>query len=189
MLVVILAAALTAHAVPISGNISFAGGVTFNNTSAISATAVTSWASPAVSLVSGTFATSSPGAALADPAQFTTSSWNLNTFTHVLNFWSVDGFSFELLSSSVFQQTSSSIIATGTVIVSGNGYTPTSMLWMFTAPEIMVGYAPTATFRVYSNNNGPVSVPDGGATAALLGIALAGLRWMRKPLMAGSVKI
>ena len=184
-----LVLAQSARAVPISGNISFTGDVNFNSSSVVNATTVTSWITPTVSSVSGTFAAPSPYAvALNTATLFTTSTWNLNTFTPINNFWSVDNFTFELLSSSIFQQSGSpgsgSIVVDGTCIVSGNGYTPTSMFWTFTSADVMTGYKPVGTFTVYSRSSPQVSVPDGGATATLLGVALAGMALVKRKVAA-----
>jgi len=188
--VVALALTQTLQATPITGSIGFSGvGVTFNSGSAATATAVTSWLSPVVSGVSGTFATPSPFAvANFTPVTFALGNWNFLTTSHINNFWSVGGFTFELLSSYVVAQggiagVNAFIIAAGTGIVSGNGYAPTSLDWSFSSQDPSSGTNPVSwTFSASSST--PNTVPDGGATALLLGIALCGVGLLRQKLAA-----
>jgi len=180
----VLAMALTQslQAVPITGAIGFTGGVTINSSSMGSATAVTSWISPSVTLDSGGFAAIAPGTA----AVFTSSVWNFVTSIPINNFWSAGGFTFELLSSSITAQGGSLgsgfVVVNGTGTVSGNGYSPTVMSWSFTSQDPKSGTNPDSwTFSASANST---AVPDGGATVMLLGLALSGAALLRKKLAA-----
>jgi hypothetical protein len=183
-----LALTQTLQATSITGSIGFSGvGVTYNSGSAGTATAVTSWISPVVSGVSGTFATPSPFAvANSTPVIFAPGNWNFDTTSSINHFWSVGGFTFELLSSYVVAQggingVNAYIIAAGTGIVSGNGYAPTTWVWSFSSQDPSSGANPTSwTFS--ASSSAPVSVPDGGATVLLLGIALCGVGLFKKSL-------
>ncbi|MGA2244250.1 MAG: VPDSG-CTERM sorting domain-containing protein [Verrucomicrobiota bacterium] len=176
------------HAAPISGNISFAGGSKLNQSSTATATAVTSWVSPTVNLPpTGSFAGIASGAAVT----FSHSTWYFSTVSPINDFWSVGGFTFKLLSSSVTSQggtpgVSGFVVVSGTGTISANGYAPTSMSWSFADQDEQFGPRPGSwMFSVLANAvPGPGTVPDGGTTLSLLGIGLAGVAWLRKKLAA-----
>jgi hypothetical protein len=181
-----LAETSTLQATNITGNIGFTGSVTYDTSSAGTATEVTGWVNPQVSpsVPTGTFF----GVVL--PGQlvtFTTGDWLFNDSATINPFWMVDGFTFELTSSHIVSQgvvstpgTDGYIIVSGTGMVSGNGYTPTVMNWSFTSQDPIAGQNPDSwSFSASAN-----SVPDGGATVMLLGIALSGVALLRKKLTA-----
>ena len=86
----------------------------------------------------------------------------------------------QLLSSWIVSQGSGFVVVSGTGIASGNGYTPTTLSWSFTSQDPSVTQDPlTFTFSASSN-----SVPDGGATVMLLGIALSGVALLKRKLVA-----
>jgi len=181
---VAVAVALTqsVQATLITGNIGFGGGVTYNTGSAATATQVTSWINPTVNVPpSGSFSSISSGTSVA----FTGSAWNFATSTPINSFWSVGGFTFKLLSSWVVAQggtpgSSGFVVVNGTGIVSKSGFTDTMMSWSFTSQDPKIGSNPdTWTFSASGN-----SVPDGGATAMLLGIALTGAALLKRKLTA-----
>ena len=183
---VALAMTQTIQAVPITGNIGFTGGVTYDTSSAGTATQVTSWITPQVTLVSGDFKTPAPFAiAPGTAATFVAGIWNFNTVSAINNFWSVGGFTFKLLSSYIVSQSGTPgvtgfVVITGTGICSGNGYTDTTMSWSFTSQDPKAGSNPDSwTFSASAN-----SVPDGGATVMLLGIALSGAALLKRKLTA-----
>jgi len=172
----------TVQAIPIVGNIGFTGGVTFNTNSAAYATQVTSWVTPVVTLDDGAFA----GIASFSPAAFTSSIWNFNTSTAINSFWSVGGFTFKLLSSSI-QSQGGVAGSTGFVVVNGIGtvtstnpaYSATQISWSFTSQDPKVTSNPDAwTFSASAN-----SVPDGGSTVMLLGLALSGAALIKRRLI------
>ena len=174
--------AQTLQAVPVAGSIGFSGvGVTYNTSSAATATAVTSWIAPVVSGTSGNF-TTVPNTT---PVTFAAGNWNFASGP-IASFWSVGGFTFNLLSSFVFQQggtpgVNAFVVVDGSGTVSGNGFTPTQMIWSFTSHDPASGSNPTSSSFSASANS---QVPDGGATMMLLGIALSGVALLKKKLTA-----
>jgi hypothetical protein len=93
-----------ANAVPISGDITFAGGVELNTDSAGTATEVTTWTgaggvgSPVVISADGSFSGITAGSAATFKAP-----WFFDSGA-VASLWSVDGFTFNLTSSSIVFQ-------------------------------------------------------------------------------------
>ena len=165
----------TTQAVLITGNVGFTGRVSYDTTSAGTATEVVNWVTPTVNGTSGAFTTVANGTSV----NFV-SPWLFTTTSPVNSFWSVGGFSFQLLSSWIVSQGSGFVVVSGTGIASGNGYTPTTLSWSFTSQDPSVTQDPlTFTFSASSN-----SVPDGGATVMLLGIALSGVALLKRKLVA-----
>src|SRR5579862_4284079 len=136
----------TVQAVPITGNILFTGNVTYDTSSAATATQVTGWSATAVTGVS----VGSSFAAFITPvipATFNNSVvWNLNTINpnninpllDIANFWQAGGFSFTLDSSFILSQggtpgVNGFLVADGVGTVSGHGFDPTIMDWSFTS--------------------------------------------------------
>jgi hypothetical protein len=74
-------------------------------------------------------------------------------------------------------QNASTLVIEGTGIVSGNGFDPTAMDWMFTTQS---SGGRTRTQFSFSANG--VAVPDGGSAIALLGLALTGTEILRRRL-------
>jgi hypothetical protein len=71
------------------------------------------------------------------------------------------------------------VTVTGSGYVSGNGYSSTLMSWSFTAQDPYASTDPVAwTFSASG-----ASLPDGGSTVMLLGIALSGAALLRKKLL------
>jgi len=173
-----MALAQTLQAVPITGNVGFTGRVSYDASSAGTATEVVNWINPNVNGTSGAFT----GIANGTPSNLT-APWFFDTSSAINNFWSVGGFTFQLLSSWVTAQGGGSlgyVIVNGTGIVSGNGYDPTVLSWSFTSQDPAVTQDPTTcTFSASAN-----SVPDGGATVMLLGIALSGVALLKRKLFA-----
>ncbi len=182
---VALALTSTLQAANITGNIGFTGAVTFDTSSAGNATEVTTWLGPQVSptIPTGSFASVAPGSAVT----FTGSAWTFLDSTTINPFWTVGGFTFELLSSHVVSQGFTTLGQDGFVIVQGTGlvmaagYTPTTMSWSFTSQDPKTSSTPVDNWT-FSASGG--SVPDGGATVMLLGIALSGVALLRKKLTA-----
>jgi hypothetical protein len=184
----------TIQALPITGSIGFSGtGVTFNNSSAGNSIAVTSWISPYVTSDTGSFLT--PGYITPNPGEGVTfmgnntSTWNFNTSTPINNFWVAGNFTFELLSSYIQSQggspgTTGFVVVFGTGIVSATGanpagFTPTVLSWSFTSRDPSAGASPSWTFSASA-----ASVPDGGSTVMLLGLALSGVALLKKKFIA-----
>lgn len=181
---VLLASTEIPYAIPITGNIGITGGLNYNSGSSATATAVVQWISPYVTVDSGVFAAPSifaiaPGAAVT----MAPGTWNFNTSTAINNFWSVGGFTFQLTSSAVAQQggtpgVTGYVVVDGTGTVSGNGYTPTPMSWIFTSQDPMAG--PSSDSWTFSAAGSTPGVPDGASAAVLLGIALSGVAWFKR---------
>src|SRR5438874_156776 len=167
----------------IQGNINFAGAVQFDTHSLLTATRINTWFdahgnagfSSVTSGGTGDFASIPAGtqATMAQP-------WIFNPSTATPGLWSVGGFTFDLLSSTIVAQTTTLLAISGTGTVSGNGFAPTSMDWMFTAQN--AGGHNMTTFS-FSANGVSGAVPDGGTTVMLLGGALGALGMARRFLM------
>src|SRR6266576_5784939 len=127
---------------PITGNITFAGTVNLDTSSASNATMVilNGWHGlaagdkPQVQSRDGDFT------AFVTPGDGTTfhSPWSFNSGA-ITSFWSVDNFTFDLTISSIITQTggpgSGAVTVAGTGTVSGNGFTPTAGTWNFTTQD------------------------------------------------------
>jgi hypothetical protein len=167
-LILAFAASAAALADPINGSINFAGGVNFDTTSANTATGVTGWVNPTVQDASGDFATFvNPGDAVSFP-----SAWSFNSGA-VAGFWSVGGFTFDLISSTLVFQNYGIVAATGTGTVSHDGFDSYVGDWSFSSQN------PAGKSGVFSFSGGS-TVPDGGTTAALLGLGLVGMSYVAR---------
>jgi hypothetical protein len=178
------ALAQSIQAATINGAIGFGGNVTWDTSSAATATEVTSFIGTQVLSDSGTFASFITPIA---PALFTSSTWMLNDpSTSIPNFWQAGGFTFQLNSSSIIIQggtpgVNGFVVVNGTGSISGNGFGPQVMSWSFTAQDPKSGVNPDQwTFSASTN----AQVPDGGATVMLLGIALSSLALLKRKFMA-----
>ncbi len=164
-----------ASAVPVTGSITFGGTVRLNGTPA-TATQVTSWSgfngagAPFVTTSSGSFS-GIPASTIASFA----SPWNFNSGA-VTGFWSVGGFVFNLSFSSIVAQGPGFVAVSGMGVITGNGFTPTSGTWTFTANDPSSG-GPNPAFTFSA---GTQAIPDGGATVCLLGLGLAGVETLRR---------
>jgi len=183
-------ASATRHALPpvisatnaIEGNINFAGAVHLDNNNLGSATTVVTWfdafnnagKTSVVPGATGAFMGILPGtsATMAQP-------WVFNPSTPTTALWSVGGFTFDLLSATIVSQSNTFLNVLGTGIVSGNLFDPTPATWSFTVNNS--NGQPKMMFSFAANND---SVPDGGVTVALLGLALVGVEVLRRKLKA-----
>ncbi|MFZ0917274.1 MAG: VPDSG-CTERM sorting domain-containing protein [Candidatus Udaeobacter sp.] len=162
-----------AQADPIQNVITFAGGAELNSGSVNTATAVTGWLDemgngPTVQSVSGVFA---QFANVGDTVTFTPT-WSFNSGP-IAMFWTVDGFTFDLIASHIIYQANGFLAVYGNGTITGHGYNK-SGTWRFSTQD--------------DSSNGVFSfsastVPDGGATVALLGLALAGIEGIRRKLI------
>jgi hypothetical protein len=168
-----------AQAAQINGDIQFAGEVQLNTKSLATAARVVTWFDvfhhagfSSVTSATGDFGFIAPGtsATMAQP-------WIFNPSTPTNGLWSVGGFTFDLLSSTVVTQNASTLVIEGTGVVSGNGFNPTAMDWSFTTQSS--GGRRRTTFSFSANG---LAVPDGGSAVALLGLALTGLEVLRRRL-------
>jgi hypothetical protein len=181
-------ASATPHPLPpvtlatsIMGNIDFVGGVHLDNVNLGSATTVATWfdisqnpGHSTVLIADGSFSGILPGTQ-ADMFN----GWVFNPSTATPGLWSVGGFTFDLVSATVMNQSNFFLNVLGSGTIHGIGLDDTPGTWSFTVdnssglPHVRFGFA--------AENN---SVPDGGITVALLGIALVGVEVLRRKLKA-----
>ena len=169
-----------AQATPIQGTIEFAGSVHFNTNSLATAHRVVTWYDIHGNAGFSSVAPSSTGdfsGILAGTQATMAQPWIFNPSTPTPGLWSVGGFTFDLLSSTIVTQTAGNLDITGSGIVSGNGFDPTAMEWSFTAQQS--GGTPRTIFSFSANG---VAVPDGGSAVAILGLALVGIEVLRRKL-------
>ena len=158
---------------PITGNITWGGSVELDTSSAATATMVilNGWhggsttpivGAPQVQSRDGDFATF---VAVGDGTAFA-SPWSFNSGA-VTNFWSVDGFQFDLLSSTAVQGgtpgSTGFALVTGTGSVSRTGFLTTPGTFRFSTQDPGAGNPTEFSFSAST------SVPE-GSTIALLGI-------------------
>jgi hypothetical protein len=144
-----------------------AGGAVTTNLA--TAAGVKTWVGAIVTSSSGSFATALPGS----PVSFAQPWVFANPYTPL---WSVGGFTFDLTSSMV-THLPSFLLVEGTGLLHAPGFADTPGFWTFSTQ----GSAAQGVFSWSSSTN---SVPDGGATVALLGFALLGLHGVRRKLAA-----
>lgn len=169
---------------PISGDITFAGGVTLDSASAGTATEVLSWTGPGGTGMPIVISDSGSFSGIGAGTQATFSSpWFFNSGP-VTALWSVGGFTFDLTSSKIVFQGGSpaGVLVDGIGAVSGNGLPAEAMTWEFATGD------PSAdgifSFQVADGTTGGASVPDGGTTAMLLGLGVLGLGLVKKQMFA-----
>ncbi len=184
-----------AQADPISGNITFIGGVELNTSSSATASEVLAWTgfggngSPYVESADGSFAGIAPGSS----ATFS-SGWFFNSGA-VADLWSAGGFTFDLTSSHIAYQGTTveggvpigGVVVEGIGAISGNGLSPEAMTWSFTLNDPGAAGANGLIFS-FQAADGTVgstpTVPDGGTTAMMLGLGVLGLGLIKKQLLA-----
>jgi len=175
-----------ASAVPITGNITFAGGVTLNTSSSGSATEVLSWTGPGgtglpeVISDDGSFSGIAPGATATFAAP-----WHFNSGP-VASLWSVGGFTFNLTSSHVVFQggNPAGVLVDGIGAVSGNGLDQEAMTWSFSTSDPGAAGSGGLVFSFQAASGTTGAVPDGGTTAMLLGLGVLGLGLLKKQMFA-----
>jgi len=157
-----LALGTAALANPIVGSVSFLGINTLNGP-LDTATQVTA-TNAIVGSASGDFALN--GVGLNDPVTFATP-FNLNSGA-VASFWSVGGFTFDLISSAIVTQNANFLNVSGTGTINGYLYDPTPGTWNFTIPG-------AGANGIFSFAAATTYVPEGGMTAVMLGLGLLAL--------------
>ncbi len=163
------------QATPIAGDITFGGIVTFDNTNLGLAKEVMTWNFALVTSGSGDFGSIPLFSAV------TISPWIFSPSTPTTPLWSVGGFSFDLMSSTIVSQTNFFLNVTGVGTLSGPGFDPTAGTWSFTVASAKGEARETFGFQ---SDTAAGLVPDGGTTAALLGLALAGIEVLRRKFKA-----
>jgi hypothetical protein len=163
--------ALSAQATPITGMLNIAGTANFNTSSLTTASSATFSDVLVLGGNSGTFAGFAVG------THVVMASYTFDPSTITTGLWSVNGFTFNLLSSTVVSRSAIFLSVSGTGIITGPaGFDPTPGTWAFTSQNS--GGRPHDTFSFSANTEGGV-VPDGGMTLALLGAGLMGLAAFR----------
>jgi PEP-CTERM motif len=174
----------TPAAGPIIGNITFAGTVSLDTLSTSNATMVTAWHGlsttpsaglPQVQSHDGSFngfVTDGDGTVFHAP-------WSFNSGP-ISSFWSVDGFTFDLITSTIVSQTGSpgsgALHVAGTGTVSGNGFTTSSGTWNFTTQD------PSASSQFsFSAASAVVPEPSSVFLSAIGLAAIVALKFSRKP--------
>jgi len=157
-----------AQAVHIDGGvITIAGGAQLDNENIDDATMVMSWLDPRVQSVSGNIGLFvSAGDLVSMP-----NSWTFGAGATAL--WSVGGFTFDLIASTILLHSGGILLVSGTGTVTGHGETFNGT-WSFSAQ----GEGSGGIFSFSASS----LVPDGGATVALLGLSLAGIEGIRRKL-------
>jgi hypothetical protein len=165
-----------AQAAAITGNINFAGSVTFDTNSLLTATTVTSFINAHVEAGGdGDFAL----IPINTPVAFT-APWVFSPSTPTPALWSVAGFTFDLSQVTSVIRSATSLTIEGTGIVHAAGFDDTAMTWAFTTQN--AGGRTRVIFSFSANGN---AVPDGGSAVALLGLALTGIEILRRKLRIG----
>ena len=166
-----------ASAIPIVGEISFAGSYTINNSNLALATSFNSFTGVTVSAApTGDYA-GLAGASVTQTA-FTFDPFPVGGVVPLWTIPSQPGTSFDLLALTVAFESPTALLLTGTGIAHKAGKDNTPGTWILSANTL------GSTFSFSSTNS---SVPDGGTTVALLGMALVGVEGLRRKL--GSVKL
>jgi hypothetical protein len=160
-----------AQATPITGDITFGGVVTFDNIDLSLAKQVSTWNLAVVTSDSGDFSS------IPVLSSVTIAPWIFSPSTPTTPLWSVGGFSFDLTSSTIVNQTKFFLNITGIGTLSGPGFDPTAGTWSFTVSNALGRTHDTFGFQ---SDTAAGLVPDGGTTAALLGLALAGIEVLRR---------
>ena len=159
----------SAQATPITGMLNIGGSATFNTNSLLTAGSATFTNPHVEGMNTGTFA----GFAINTPVVMASYTFDPSTMTTGL--WSVNGFTFNLLTSTVVSRSATFLSVSGTGIITGPpGFDATQGMWAFTSQN--AGGRPHSTFSFSANTT---AVPDGGMTLALLGTGLMGLAAFR----------
>jgi VPDSG-CTERM motif len=163
-----------ALATPITGDITFAGVVTFDNTDLSLAKEVST--NFAIVLSHSLDFNSVPLF-----TSVTVFPWIFSPSMPTTPLWTVGSFSFDLTSSTIVSQTDFFLNVTGVGTLSGPGFDPTPGTWSFTVANALGRTNETFGFQ---SDTAAGLVPDGGTTAALLGLALAGIEVLRRKFKA-----
>jgi hypothetical protein len=173
---------LSTQAISITGTVDMSGTATLDNAALGSATKATGFVGVTVGgIPDGSFT----GVAAGTPVSWSPFGWNpqslpagaLWTFTSGL--WT---YSFTLEDVTVDSQSNTflNLLGTGTLAITGVGspYDPTAGTWSFTISNSSGN--PHSNFAFTFANSQTAAVPDGGATAILLGVGLLGLGALRR---------
>jgi hypothetical protein len=173
----------TPPAGPLIGNITFAGTVMLDTGSASNATMVilNGWGGPPPGNLPQVQSHDGGFNGFVTDGDLTTfhSPWTFNSGS-IPNFWSVDGFTFDLLSSAIISQTggpgTGSLHVAGTGTVSGNNFTPTAGTWNFTTQD------PSASAKFSFSAATAVPEPSSVFLCAIGLAAIAAVKFLRKKI-------
>ena len=154
------------------------GGVNFDTTSLKTAKSVTAFYDTGGTKGFATVDSSSDGvfAGFAGSDATMAASYTFNPSTPTPGLWSVGGYTFDLLTSTIVSQSSTFLNVSGTGTVTGPGGKTFSGSWTFTSSSASGGTA----FKFGFQSTTTIPVPDGGSAVALLGIALTGIEAGRR---------
>jgi opacity protein-like surface antigen len=168
-----------AQATRIDGTIDFAGSVMFDSPNLANATQVMLWRDvfgnlgfSNVAATTGNFM----GIPLGTQATMATP-WIFSPSTNTPALWMVGGFTFNLMSATIVDQTAEVLNITGTGIITAAGFEDTAASWAFSTQNAGGDH----NFFSFSANAG-TGVPDGGSAVALLGMGLGVVEFIRRKL-------
>jgi hypothetical protein len=160
---------------PIVGNITFGGSVNLDSTTVNTATMVTAWHGLAAGDLPQVQSRDGDFASFVNKGDGTTfqAPWSFNSGS-MSNFWSVDGFTFDLLTSHIVQQGLGSLVVEGTGTVSGNSFASTPGTWSFTTQD-------SSSSSKFSFS-AATSVPEGNTVGLLVvgGLGLGGVHLLMR---------
>ncbi len=179
---VAFAGTLTVSAIPITGEISFDGTITFNNLDLASASTITSFVNPRVSSSTqiGSYASIADGTAVtfAQPINFTTFSGPL------ANLWKISStgldYSFDLNTLAVAFQGPGFLNLSGQGIARITGFDSTPGVWRLTAQEGNQRFS-------FSSSSAVTNVPETGSTVILMGLALLAVYGIQRKVNADKI--
>jgi hypothetical protein len=174
-----------AQAAKINGTIDFAGSAQFDSSALQNVTQVVQWFDVFGNAgVTNVVSVTGDFSGIAKGTQATMNPW---TFLPPPGgqpaLWSVGGFTFNLLSSTVVTQSATFLNIKGTGTITGNGFEDTTTAWAFTTQN--AGGGPGTVFSFSASVDpgvgvGTHGVPDRGSTVALLGISLWVIEFIRR---------
>jgi protein with PEP-CTERM/exosortase system signal len=167
-----------AQAAKINGTIDFAGSVKLDTISLATATQIVQWRDVFGNLGFTNVAATTDDfnvIPLGTKATMATP-WIFNPSTATSGLWSVGGFTFDLLNSTIVTQNAMFLDVKGHGTISGNGFDVTASTWAFTIQNA----GGNRLFISFSANN--ATVPDGGSAVSLLSIGLGVIEFVRRKL-------
>ena len=184
-----------AFAISMDGDITISGGARFNK-NLMKASNVKSWSNPLIVSDSGGFASFAPTGSTVTIA----TPWWFSGTAQSSFFWSSNGFTFDLTSSTITSISRKSLTAEGSGTISGNGFDATGGDWTFTFTKGQGRKHPSGFSFSFTADPpvvtpptsvpppvggppppvggpppGPAAVPDSGSTLGLLSLALVAL--------------
>jgi hypothetical protein len=163
----------------VTGSIGFGGLVGFDTSSALTATMVTGWTGTTEITATGSFATYVTQSA---PVSVNDAPWHFNTGAPFASFWTVGGFNFELISSTIVSQggtpgVNGFVVVSGRGVISGNGFTPTTCNWSFSSqdPPAFMGPGSEWTFSAAFTATGSNGAPR--IVSAIITNNLVAISW------------